>query len=280
MASNESSETTKTCTKCGETKPIEAFPFSHKKSRPGYRNTQCLACRKAYRKQKYAIDPYKERAGAQAWYWQNRERSLANDKAWRASHPEEVQVRNEAYKEKRRAERRVYLILFPKKPRVRVAIDPEKIREKKRAYNRTYAEEHRSEIAMRLRTYKAMRRVQQANLQRNREARKKSLPNTFTHAQEQFCRQYFHYTCVYCGKEEGFLWCLAMDHFIPLDSPDCPGTVITNMLPACSGRDGCNISKKNRDPYVWLTWKFGKRKGAAILRTIEAYFAVAREQFS
>jgi hypothetical protein len=244
MASQESNATTKTCTKCGETKSIEAFRL-HRSS--------CRQCE---------LDAVKH------WYAAHKEEKRAYDRAYQETHREERRAKGRAYNKEHYVERRGQYRSYR-----------EAHKEERRIYNRIYQQEHRSEIALRMRTYKASHRVQQANLQRNRAAKKKALPDTFTHEQEQFCRQYFHYTCVYCGKEEGFLWCVAMDHFIPLDSPLCPGTVITNMLPACSGQDGCNISKKNREPHAWLIRKFGKRKATAILRKIEAYFAVVRVRF-
>jgi hypothetical protein len=63
-----------------------------------------------------------------------------------------------------------------------------------------------------------------------------------------------------------------MDHWIPLSSPGCPGTVATNMVPLCHGIGGCNNSKCDRDPQGWLLEKFGERKALEILERIPAYF--------
>ena len=64
---------------------------------------------------------------------------------------------------------------------------------------------------------------------------------------------------------------MAMDHWIPIVSPDCPGTVPWNIVPLCGGAGGCNNSKSDRNAAEWLIGKFGKRKGRAILRKIEAF---------
>lgn len=146
------------------------------------------------------------------------------------------------------------------------------------AYVKAWKATHIEELAAYNHAWAKANKLSSAHRQSQRAARKKGLPDTFTHEHEQFCRQYFHYVCAYCEKEEGFLWCIAMDHFIPLDSPLCPGTVVTNMLPACNGRDGCNTSKKNRDPYAWLIRKFGKQKAAQILKRIDTYFAIVRSR--
>ena len=147
------------------------------------------------------------------------------------------------------------------------------------AYMKAWKEAHAEEVSIYNHDWLQANKLSSAHRQSQRAARKRGLLDTFTYEQEQFCRQYFHYACAYCQKEEGFLWCIAMDHFIPLDSPLCPGTIVTNMLPACNGRDGCNTSKKNRDPHTWLIRKVGKRKAEVTLRKIEAYFTVVRTRF-
>ena len=53
---------------------------------------------------------------------------------------------------------------------------------------------------------------------RKRKTAKRGLPSTFTDAERAFCRQYFHYACAICGKEEGFQWIIGLDHWIPLES--------------------------------------------------------------
>ena len=114
---------------------------------------------------------------------------------------------------------------------------------------------------------------------RKRKTAKRGLPSTFTHEEQAFCRQYFHYACAICSKEEGFQWLIGLDHWIPLKSSACPGTVATNMIPLCHGNGGCNNKKGRKDPGQWVTEQFGTRKAAAILKKIEAYFAAVRARF-
>jgi hypothetical protein len=54
-------------------------------------------------------------------------------------------------------------------------------------------------------------------------------------------------------------------------SPSCPGTVPWNTVPLCHGVGGCNNQKNDSDATKWLIGKFGKRKGLAILKRIEAF---------
>lgn len=105
-----------------------------------------------------------------------------------------------------------------------------------------------------------------------RRARKIGLPDTWTDNDEQRCLEYFDHKCAVCGRPRGLFHTLAMDHWIPLDSPNCPGTIPTNMIPLCHGRGGCNNSKGKKMPHEWLVTKFGERKAKQIEKRIIDYF--------
>lgn len=105
-----------------------------------------------------------------------------------------------------------------------------------------------------------------------RQARKRALPDHFTQQDWDNAVAYWHGACAYCGKPLYGLFDdikAHADHFIPLASPNCIGTVPGNMLPACSI---CNLSKKDTDAKEWLERKFGKRKAKQILEKIRQYF--------
>lgn len=114
-------------------------------------------------------------------------------------------------------------------------------------------------------------------LQGRRRTRQMALPNHFSDADWQNALSYFGGCCAVCGKPSGLWHKMAMDHWIPLSSPNCPGTIPTNILPLCHGMDGCNNSKKDRDPVVWLTDRYGPRKAKQILKRIQAYFDSLKE---
>ena len=137
--------------------------------------------------------------------------------------------------------------------------DPCIIRAWKRRYNRS----HPQEMARNTSKYRTL---------------KSALPYTFTLAEEAFCRAYFNYACACCGNEEGFLWTIAMDHFIPVTSLQCPGTIATNMIPLCHGVGGCNNTKNNKDPEQWLVQHLGKRRAHQVLQKIYGYFAIVSMQ--
>lgn len=60
------------------------------------------------------------------------------------------------------------------------------------------------------------------------------------------CKDYWNHACAYCGDRNSKL---TQDHFIPLASPECTGTIKTNMIPACAR---CNASKGQLDARQWL----------------------------
>lgn len=109
-----------------------------------------------------------------------------------------------------------------------------------------------------------------------RVARKIGLPDNFTAQDWQHALKHFDNRCAVCGKVPDFWTVLAPDHWIPLASPDCIGTVPKNIIPLCHARkDGqgtCNNQKHNRNAAEWLTSKYGKRKASKILKRIQEYF--------
>lgn len=109
-----------------------------------------------------------------------------------------------------------------------------------------------------------------ANDERRR-ALKRQLPAEFTANDWNNALTYFHDCCAVCERPPGLWHTLAMDHWIPLSSPECPGTIPTNIVPLCHGVDGCNNSKHNSDPHNWLIRKFGKSKSKKIEERIVTY---------
>lgn len=108
-----------------------------------------------------------------------------------------------------------------------------------------------------------------------RMARKRNLPNTFTHDDWQHALNYFNGCCAVCGRQLTDLFTTHKahaDHWIPLNDAFCPGSVATNIVPLCGGLDGCNQSKGSKLPNAWLIERFGKRKAEAILIRVKAYF--------
>lgn len=106
-----------------------------------------------------------------------------------------------------------------------------------------------------------------------RRARKRNLPDTFTHQDWLDCLEYFNYTCAVCGSQLRDLFGNVephADHWIPLSSELCTGTIPQNMVCLCNA---CNRQKWAKMPQDWLKEKYGTKKASAILFRVETYFA-------
>lgn len=104
---------------------------------------------------------------------------------------------------------------------------------------------------------------------------KRGLPTKFTALDWQRAIEYFNGCCAVCGRPLRDLFgshTESMDHWIPLSSPNCPGTIPENIVPLCHGLGGCNNSKRDKAASVWLTERFGKRGAREVLKRIETYF--------
>ena len=98
-----------------------------------------------------------------------------------------------------------------------------------------------------------------------RRAHKLSLPYYFTDNDWYNCLDYWNNRCAFCGKEVP----LTLDHFIPLHSPFCPGTIKENVIPLCPK---CNSSKNSHNPYKYLVKRYGVQKSVLIYNSVHTYF--------
>jgi hypothetical protein len=145
------------------------------------------------------------------------------------------------------------------------------------ARNRAWYLRNKTARDMQIREYQRNNRkyiqADRAKCQRRR-ARKAALPNTLTADQWISCIDYFGGCCAVCGRnpEDYKDITLALDHWIPLASPHCLGTVVNNVLPLCHGTYGCNNRKGAIDPVEWLYATFESGVADVILHRIETYF--------
>lgn len=79
---------TKTCTKCGETKPLDAF---YKNG--NYLRSECKTCSNAASVKWDAKNPEKAKAKRAKWNAKNPEKVNAKRARWRAKNPEKVKAR-------------------------------------------------------------------------------------------------------------------------------------------------------------------------------------------
>lgn len=115
-------------------------------------------------------------------------------------------------------------------------------------------------------------------IQMRRRARELSLPATLTADDWQYAKDYFNGCCAICGRQLKDLFgthTAAADHWVPLSKGG--GSTPGNIVPLCHGQDGCNNSKHDADPIVWLQKKHPK-KWKQILARIQAYFESVKDQ--
>lgn len=112
-----------------------------------------------------------------------------------------------------------------------------------------------------------------------RRARKRALPALYTPQHWRLALDYWHHACAVCKAQEGFWWTLAMDHWIPLADPLCPGTVPWNIVPLCNGTTGCNTHKINIPAKEWLIKKLGKNRALHKVKEIESFLVYMHSLF-
>lgn len=294
MQDHDTPEPTKQCIQCRETKPLREF---HRKAsrKDGYNNVckNCRAANEGFRYRPPARDGYRRckdcggefpataeyfhthkagwlnsycrscaKARAKAHYHADPERHQAVTLAARRRNPEKYRAIARNWARRNRAKRHAYYLRTYARHLERCRNWYHRNIEYARELSRLRAREWFA------RNPDAVRAVVQRRL-----ARKRRLPAAFCDNDWQAALNYFGGCCAVCGRPPGLFHTLAMDHWIPLSSSDCPGTVPANIVPLCHGTDGCNNSKNNRPARDWLISKFGPAKASRILARIEAYFA-------
>ena len=293
----------KVCSKCGEAKTHDQFK-PDKKSRDGL-YFRCSACSAEVRRQHYLDNREKLTQRQRQYNADNRDVINERNRQRYADNREARQEYGRQYYAEHSDERRAYAHQYRAENKSSVQEAQRQYHVKNResllARNRRYYAENREELLKYHKRYRVnnrdlvlrdKRKYYAANKDaikdkirrwhdqnpdmvkaqhHRRLARKRGLPDAFTASDWQFALDFFGGCCAVCGRQPGLWHTLAADHWIPLASPDCPGTVPWNIVPLCHGDGGCNNAKQSRPAVEWLTTTFGKRKGLAILRRIEAY---------
>lgn len=238
----------KTCSKCGEVKSIDQY------SSNGYggKLPECKACRSSRAHQYYEEHGDGRREYNREYYQANTERERKRTREYARSHADHIIEYRQINAERLREYAREYNDAHAEHRREYRKVHAEYRRE----YKKQYHQSEGGKIAIRMAVHR-------------RRARKQSLPDTFTATDWQHALDYFGGCCAACGRPPGLWHTLSADHWIPLSKggPTTPD----NIIPLCHGSGGCNNKKNNRNPANWLTEQFGKRKGRAIQRRIEAY---------
>lgn len=308
MATDDSTSETplKKCTKCGIEKPATAEYFHRNNSAKDGWQSRCRLCR-AMARGRVPMDlrahaDFKSCPDCGLIYPITRDYFYADKKGkygisafcipctkartrkWEIEHPEQVRETKASWREKNRPIIRIrgneWNQAHKKQQKQYYEDNKEEIAKKKKEYseeNKEYFKEwahsyylnNRDKIIERqkhrlrdqLEIIKASRYIQLLR----RRARKRSLPDNFSLNDYERMIEYWKGKCAYCsvgGKMQA-------DHFIALSVSDCPGTIPTNMVPACQS---CNSSKFNHPPRKWLIREYGENKADEILKRIQDYF--------
>jgi len=201
----------------------------------------------------YAQHKEKFSQRARKYYQENKVRVKSKVREYRESNKERISARAREYRQSHR--------------------------DRLAARRKEYYSKNRQSLRQQQRQYQSTehgRRVTQAVRARHK-YRKRTLVNTLTGDQWKAALDYFNHKCAVCGRDlYGLFHTAAMDHWIPLKSPSCPGTVATNIVPLChateGGEGGCNNNKGYTDARTWLVRSFGSRRAREVIEQIEAYF--------
>lgn len=243
----------KLCLSCEQWKPASEDYYSLKE---GKLYSQCRACIKLKNKEYYSKKENKERQREWQRKPENKEKASLYQKRRRKTDP--------GLKEYQRLKQREYM----NKPG---------IKERHREYSR----QRRLSNPMKIRAYQTSDRGRKhavVSTARQR-ARKMGLAATLTFEQWEMALSYWDGCCAICNRQlYGLFHTAAADHWIPINNPHCPGSIIENIIPMCGGNDGCNNSKSTKVASEWLIERLGKRKAKQKLREIEAYFEWVKQQ--
>ena len=216
----------KTCTKCGETKPLDQFS-KDRRSKDGCQ-LKCKSCNRAY-------------------YLANRERIAKRDEAYRKANQEKIAQRNRAYyeanreriSEQSRAYYRANALRYVERARAYRKANPDKWAE----YQRAYRDANRDEVNERVRRYKKANLLKGREWEHRRRARQAcSVPQRWqVHDVLPFC-------CYWCGSNlRAYGATSHVDHVMPisLGGPAVP----SNEVMTCAT---CNLRKSAKHPLVWI----------------------------
>jgi hypothetical protein len=261
----------KRCTKCGIEKPATTEYF-HKLNRTidGI-STQCKNCVNMQRKIRYDKNPSTALNSNREYRQRNREAVSERKKEYRQRNKDRIRAnRKELYSRTREESIEASKEYYHE--------NRQEIRVRRRKADDLYNKTHREQKQQWARNYYKEYPEKATAVFHRRAARKRELPATLSGTQWKKCLEYFNHRCAVCGRPRGMWHTIAADHWIPLISPDCLGTVAGNMIPLCHGDGGCNNSKGGKDAILWLNEKFGKKKAKQILDRINTYFEWVKQQ--
>jgi hypothetical protein len=252
----------KRCSKCGLEYAATTEYFGLRKDRNNSFRSQCRECDRTRARKRYQDNAEQICEYQRNYVRENAEAIRLRKKVWDAQNVDQRRIYRRAYYE-------LHIGIIKQKNRIYVRSNREHVNAKNRDWKRHHREAGREYTRNWKKANPNKCRVQA----QRRAALKRNLPDTLTNAQWFICLEYFNYCCAYCESQRDFWNTIQMEHFIPLNASMCPGTVATNIIPACLT---CNSSKQDSLAGQWLTEQYGTYKAKQIIERIEAYFEHVR----
>lgn len=217
----------KTCSKCGQTKPVDEF--NRDKNRKDGRYPHCRECHRADNRARYAADPSKKLAQNAEWQRENRDKVAVIYKRWADKNTDRLNEYNRQWR------------AATGKGREYAMQDYWKNREARMAANRAWQKANPDIVAAISAKWRAENPEQKAAYSRNYKARKKAAEGT--HTGEDIADLYAEQDgrCFYCSVDLGTTY--HVDHYIPLSKGGRNDK--GNLRLACQS---CNLSKKDKHP--------------------------------
>lgn len=251
------------CSSCGVAKPFDQF-YKDKKSGDGY-SCHCKECIKAR---------------SRRWHHANKERASEQSRIYRETHREELLTKKRAYAKANRTQENERHAAWRNENRehVRRFSNSWSLQnlEKRREIARRHYHNHREKCLEASRNWRDKNPDAKRAIKLRRRARQRALASNFSAQDWRRCLEHWHHCCAVCGRQMNDIFgvrTLAADHWIPLASSICPGTIPANIIPLCQGVDGCNNEKATSDPEQWLIRKLGENQARKKMAEIQAYFA-------
>jgi len=260
----------KRCNRCGECHPATPEYFKKATREPNGVTQPCRNCLAKLTQDYYSRPDIqeKERKRKSTPEYKSHEREYKRSPAYR----ERARLRDKS--PSRKARHREYL----RDPEVKARLAAQRHTPEERAKRRDTQRKRRLNPVIRQRETEYRNRPDVKEMYRNHTQKRRSvarlLPSTMTISDKNKAIEYFGGLCPVCGRQFYDLLgdrTLSWDHWWVAQS-NGGGFTADNMLPLCSGFDGCNNSKGNRDPVEWLADRYGKRKAENILNRIRDYF--------
>lgn len=204
-----------TCSRCGETKPVEMFSKGNNKS--GFRS-YCKQCASVA----YYANHEQEKRNRKEYYEKNKDKWYEWGKKKRESNPEKVREYMHEYYEKHSD------IIRARSKKAYENITEDALEKRRQSYHRRRSQKHFKKL-----------RIEQEQRRRDRID---SSASDLTEKEWNRILLLFDGKCAYCGSSEN----ITRDHIVPVSKGG--GYTRTNIVPCCGS---CNSKKHNRDMASW-----------------------------